>query len=394
MERPRMTRIVVIDPDESSRRELEQMLAALGTVQLLGPVASYQDAERAGSCRQAELAVVGLDANPAEGIRLVQHLARSGTPVLPASHSRDGSLILQAIRAGAREFLTLPATAAELAEILPRVAQPATEGPGSPVLQSRLIAVLGAAGGVGCTTVATNLATCLARDPAREVVLVDLDLILGAVDACLDLVPDQTLADVAGCVDRLDLTLLKRALSRHDSGLYVLPGAATLEEAAKIDHEAIRRVLEKLQEAFPIVVTDLSKSLQACDFAALELAETILLVVQLEPACLRNATRLMALLRSFDGLEEKVKIVANRVGSTSCDIGPKKAEELLKRPVSCLITNDTKTFALARARGVPVETVASGSHAHRDFLALAGEFGATGQDRARSRFGRLAASFF
>jgi pilus assembly protein CpaE len=387
-----MTRIILVEPTDGSRSELERLLAGPGPFRLIEVARSYSDGAKAAARHDADLVVIGLDGDPTEAIRLVQAWARSGTPVLPASRSRDGELILGAIRAGAREFLTLPPTADELRAAIERVARPPEVA--QQVTASRLVAVLGSAGGVGCTTLAVNLATGLAKDPAHEVVLVDFDLILGAVDACLDLVPDQTLADVAGCVDRLDPTLLKRSLTRHASGLYVLPGARSLDEAAKMDHEALRRVLEKLGETFPTVIVDLSKGLQTSDFAALEMAESVLLVIQLEPACLRNAVRMLELLRQCDGLAEKVKVVANRVGSSTCDIGPKKAEELLKVPVVWQIPNDTKVYTAARARGVPVETIAAGSQPHRVLAEIARAFGASEADRTRSRLGRFAASFF
>ncbi len=315
---------------------------------------------------------------------------------MPASRSREVDLILRTVRAGAREFLMLPAEAAELRAALDR-ATPATSGTTAapaPADESRIVAILGAAGGVGCTTLAVNLGAVLAKDPAREVALVDLDLVLGAADACLDLVPDQTLADVARNVDRLDATLLKRALLRHESGLYVLPSPATIEDAVRIEPESLRHVLERLHECFPTVLLDLSKSLQTSDFLGLEMAETILLVVQLEPACLRNCVRLLDQFRQCEGMVEKVRIVANRVGSNCYEVSPKKAEELLRVPVPWLIPNEYKTFSMARTRGVPVALDAPGSRAHRAILELARDFGVSDAGRSSSRFGRLAASFF
>src|SRR5438477_271298 len=96
------------------------------------------------------------------------------------------------------------------------------------------------------------------KDAARRVaevlpslVLADFDLMLGSVDACLDIIPDQTLHTIIQNIDRLDLTLLKRSITRHSSGLYVLPHPVAMEDAAKIDAESLRRVLALLKSAFP-----------------------------------------------------------------------------------------------------------------------------------------------
>ena len=132
-------------------------------------------------------------------------------------------------------------------------------------------------------------------------ILADFDLVLGSVDACLDIIPDNSSAGRRPELDRLDLTLLKRSLTRHSSGLYVLPHPVAMEDAAKIDPEALRRVLGLLKAAFPTVVIDTSKGLQSSDFVAFEMADVILVVVQLDLTCLRNTARLLHLFRAVRG---------------------------------------------------------------------------------------------
>src|SRR5207302_4987925 len=117
--------------------------------------------------------------------------------------------------------------------------------------EPQVIAVAGAAGGVGCTTLAVNLATTPARAGTTEVMLADFDLLLGCVDACLDIVTNNTLHAIVQNIDRLDLTLLKRSVTKHGSGLFVLPHPTAMEDAAKIDPEVLRRVLVLLKAAFP-----------------------------------------------------------------------------------------------------------------------------------------------
>ena len=179
----------------------------------------------------------------------------------------------------------------------------------------QVIAVTAAAGGVGATSMAVNLAATLAKTSSHEVVLADFDLMLGSVDACLDLVPDSSLHDVVQNIDRLDMTLLKRSLTRHNSSnLYVMARPGALEDAAKLDPEVLRRVIALLRGAFPSVVIDTSKGLQSTDFVAYESADVIVMVVQLDLTCLRNTARLLHLFEEFDGLGERVRLVANRVG--------------------------------------------------------------------------------
>jgi pilus assembly protein CpaE len=224
---------------------------------------------------------------------------------------------------------------------------------------------------VGCTTLAVNLATTLAKASSNEVLLADFDLLFGCVDACLDIIPDQTLQAVIQSLDRLDLTLLKRSLTRHSSGLYVLPHPVAMEDAAKIDPEALRRLVTMLKAAYPTVVIDTSKGLQSSDFVAYEMADVILVVLQLDLTCLRNTARLLQLFQQFDGLLERVKLIANRIGSYDAEISLKKAEETLRMPISWQIPNASKLFFTARAKGVPIDSLATGCRAHQAILQIA-----------------------
>ena len=144
--------------------------------------------------------------------------------MLVVSSSNDGSLILQAMRAGAKEFLTQPVRIEDLLAPWGGSASVASAAARSRPRGSQVIAVAGATGGVGTTSLAVNLGCVLAKDDRNSVALVDLDLCLGDADVFLDTIPDYTLVDVAQNVTRLDFTLLKRSLTKHSSGLY--PAAA------------------------------------------------------------------------------------------------------------------------------------------------------------------------
>ena len=220
----------------------------------------------------------------------------------------------------------------------------------------QVIAVGGAAGGVGCTTLAVNLSATLAKTSGQETILVDFDLMLGSVDACLDIMTENTLQGLVQNIDRLDLTLLKRSLVRHSSGLFVLPHPTAMDDAAKIEPETLRRVMTLLKASFPTVVIDTSKGLQSTDFIAYEMADVILIVVQLDLTCLRNTSRLLHLFQQFDGMTERIRLVANRSGSRDSEISLKKAEETLRMPIMCHVPNSSKVFQAARAKGVTRST--------------------------------------
>jgi pilus assembly protein CpaE len=170
----------------------------------------------------------------------------------------------------------------------------------------------------------------------------------------LDSIPDYTLADVVQNIARLDIQLLKRSLTKHSSGLYLLPRPVDLRDSIAISAESIRKVVGLLKASFTHLVIDLSKTYSAVDMAAMEAANRVLLVTQLDLSCLRNVVRLMMSFEETDGLQSKVEIVVNRAGLDSGQISLKKAKETLGRDVYSLLPNDYRTMVEVRNNGVPL----------------------------------------
>src|SRR5439155_8321143 len=121
------------------------------------------------------------------------------------------------------------------------------------------LAVLGSRGGVGCTRLAVNLGCTLAQEPGTGIALIDLDLALGDADVALDLMPDYTLADVALNIDRLDMQFLRRSLSKHATGLSLLPHPVQMEDVGMIREEHLQRVIGLLKASYTHLILDLSK---------------------------------------------------------------------------------------------------------------------------------------
>jgi pilus assembly protein CpaE len=368
-----VTRIVLVDPNEQSREAFRRLLGGMSAFWLTEVFTSYQNLGVRVKEIGAHLTIVTLDHEPNQAIELIQAMSQvdPNAVILPASRTSDSTLILRAIRAGAREFLTLPTEPRELLDTVNRILRGRLDSLTTEEAAPKIITFAGAAGGVGTTTIAVNLATTLAANKKQEVLLLDLDLMFGSVDACLDIITDHTLTNVIQNFERLDLMLLKRSMTRHGSGLYLLPHPIELEDASRIDPDTFGRLLGLLKAAFDTVVIDASKSLQSSDFIAYEMSDVILVVTQLDLVALRNTSRLLTLFRQSEGLADHVKLIVNRVGSTDTEISIKKAEETLKMPISWQIPNAYKAFQLARTKGVPLSDIAKGCRPHQVFLEMA-----------------------
>ena len=352
---PNVLRIAVVDPNDKTRENLKTVLLGLDMVWLEAECSRYDFFQDVVEQTKPDIGLVAMDSDPDRAIQLVSQLAAQAPnfTLLVSSSSNDGRLILQSMRAGAKEFLTEPVKAEDLAAALQRVKQQSGQR-NSTQRGCRVIAVAGATGGVGTTSIAVNLACALAAEEGHSVVLVDLDVALGDADVFLDTIPEYTLADVAQNVARLDLTLLKKSLTKHSSGIHLLPRPVQLEDARLITPESLQRVIGLLKTSFTHIVLDTSKSFGPLDMQAFQMADEVMMVTQLDLPCLRNVVRLMM---SFDEdavLRSKVKIVVNRAGQDIGQISLKKAQETIGRDIFWQVPNDYRVMVEVRNNGVPL----------------------------------------
>jgi pilus assembly protein CpaE len=348
-------RLAIVDPNDTSREAIKGMLLGLEMIWLEAECSRYEFFIDVVAQTHPEIGLVAIDRDPEKALELVAKLNVScpDCAILVISSSGDSRLILEAMRSGAKEFLQQPVRIEDLLAALGRISERRFHG-GEKPRGSQVIAVAGTIGGVGTTSLAVNLGCALAADPKKSVALVDLDMCLGGADVFLDIIPDYTLVDVAQNVTRLDFALLRRSLTKHSSGLFLLPRPVQLEDISLVTSEDLQRVIGLMKATFTHVVLDLSKSYSAIDLVALEMATQILLVTQLDLPCLRNVVRLMMSFAEMNGLADKVKIVVNRVGLENGQITLKKARETIGKDIFWQLPNDYRTMIEVRNNGVPL----------------------------------------
>ncbi len=349
-------RLAIVDPNDTTRDALKSMLLGMDVVWLEAECSRYEFFADVVGQTNPEIGIVSVDHDADKALTLIEGLRESAPEcsILVVSSSTDGQLILQTIRAGAKEFLTQPVSVEDLVGAIERISnQRFGQGEGK-TRGCKVIAVAGATGGVGTTSLAVNLGCVLAMRPHLSVVLVAFELSVGDADVFLDTIPDYTLVDVAQNVSRLDFTLLKRSLTKHSSGLYLLPRPVKLQDTSLITADDLYRVIGLLKATFSHLIFDLSKSYSEVDMVALESAEHILLLTQLDLPCLRNVVRLLMSLDEAEGLKEKIQIIVNRAGLQDGQISLKKAQETIGRKIEWQIPNDYRTMAEVRNNGVPL----------------------------------------
>lgn len=369
-----VVRMAIVDPNDATRSSIKSMLLGIDAVWLEAECSRYEFFGDVLEQTKPDIALVAIDTDSEKGLMLVSQIKQQlpSCSVLVVSGSTEGSLILQAMRNGASEFLNLPILIEDFMSALDRIDQTAgggaAQGRSKP---SQVIAIAGASGGAGCTAIAINLACVLAKNETNSVAVMDLDLAIGDADVWLDIIPDYTILDVAENISRLDYSLLKRSLTMHDCGAFVLPRPKQMVHEAILTPESLKRVVTLLKATFTHLVIDVSKSFNEIDVAAMESSDHVLLVTQLDLPSLRNAVRVIQFLDEHEGLDDRLRIVVNRIGLEDTQISLNRALETMGREVFAQIPNDYANMVESRNNGVPLIVEAPRAKLTRAFETLA-----------------------
>jgi len=244
----------------------------------------------------------------------------------------------------------------------------AGQDPGAPT--GSIISVFGVKGGVGKTTLATNLAVALAQEGSASVALVDLDVPFGDVALMLDMHPEQDILDALSDGVADDLERLQKLLVRSPNGVHVLAAPLAPDEAGTLDARKIGGLLTRLAALHQFVLIDTPVGLTQLTAAALDVSELALLVTTPEIAALR---RTHACLRVLQGIEEfsmsKVQLVLNRVESRT-QVSSSEAVEALGHPVTWRVANDYAAMQ-SSALGTPVVLASPKTRLAKDIRGIA-----------------------
>ncbi|BDG01207.1 AAA family ATPase [Anaeromyxobacter oryzae] len=321
-------------------------------------------------------AVVSLDGDPERGFRVVRELSSAGVRVVVLGLTKDPDLILHAMRAGAREFV-LAGDDAELARALRDQVKPNRSADAS-----RIYAVFPAKGGVGGTTLATNLAGAFQRGGNRTC-LIDLNLNMGDVLAFLDLQGGYSILDVIANMRRLDRQLLDSTLVQHASGVRVIAQSHRIEESDRIEPALLSSMLRFLRQHYRAIVLDGLRSFDEVSVAALDAADEIMLVVTQEVPAVRDARRCVDLLRRL-GADDKLKLIVNRF-QKGLQITPAVVSETVGLPIAATVPNDYPAVIRAVNRGQLLFEEAPRSATTKGVEQLAALLGRAPADEAETR---------
>jgi pilus assembly protein CpaE len=243
----------------------------------------------------------------------------------------------------------------------------------------RSVAVYSPKGGVGTTTIATNVAVAAAQRKADRVVLVDLDLQFGAVATHLNIEPKLTIADVVRDETSMrEPELIKTYIVRHDSGLHVLAAPMSPEASELVTADHVEHILGTLLEGYDAVVVDAGSVLDERALRVFEAAETLLLPVHPEISSLKAVAALLEYLNETGSVSGKSTFVLNNMFAREI-LKPRDIESALGARISTDLPYDSFLYLKAVNEGVPIVLGAPRSPAAEQLVRLStSAFGSDG----------------
>lgn len=328
----------MVDQDAQGRYEVKQLVrqAQLG---FAGEAAFGTEAVSLASEVKPDVIFCAMSDPPDRSLRTIEALldVLPETPVIAYAQNEDVEAVRQTMLAGARDFLMIPATPARLLDSV-RSALESEErkrlrlsgqskglGP-----KGLVVAVSGAKGGVGKTTIATNLGVALASSFGQSVAIVDADNSYGDVAATLELKPDVGIVDLVRDIEKVERANVADYLTRHSSGLSVLSAPRESLLWREVTPDKLRAAVGLLARRFDIVLIDTASSLSDISLAVLDEAGMVLWVTSSDFSSINNSLLGLEALRQLQYPDARVRLVLN-VTSSEDGVRPSKIEEVLKR---------------------------------------------------------------
>ena len=398
-------RVLIVDDIADTRESLAKLLSFEKDIEVSGSVGSGQEAVDFAKQHRPNVILMDINMQPMDGITATEIITNvvPESPIIMMSVQNEQDYLRRSMLAGASDFVAKPFSADEVINAIRRVheigrvrrqrfvnMQPAAPGGGGPVAtpargeRGRIISLFSPKGGVGRTTLATNLAVALHQATEKPVVLVDGSLPFGDVAVILNMSPKaKTISDLVGSFETMDSDVLDSVLVAHSTGIKVLLAPPTPETAELITPANMKRTLEVLRETHGFVVVDTWPSYTEMVLTMLDVSDVVLVPMTLEITSLKNVRVFMEIASKLGYDETKVQLVANR-NDSSGGIKASDVEASLGRKIPHTVVSDGRALVLAVNRGVPFVISHKDSQVSKDIFEMARKLSGEAETAAAS----------
>ncbi|MGH8629341.1 MAG: AAA family ATPase [Burkholderiales bacterium] len=334
----RVPEVLVVDQDPQARFEVKRLVKQI-QLTVAGEAAFGTEAVSLAADSQPDVIICGISKPSERSLATIESLldVLPETPVIDYGWDGDVETVRLAMLAGARNFFVMPVEAERLLDAVRSVleheerkklrltGQAKALGP-----RGLTLAIFAAKGGVGKSTIATNLGAALASPLNQSVVLVDADNSFGDVAAMLDLKPERTIIDLIRDLDNVERGNLTDYLVCHDSGLWVLPAPRESLLWRQVSADRLRKIISLLTRRFDVVLIDTAGVLSDLSLAALEEANMVLWVTSSDFSSINNSLIGLETLQQLSYPEQRIRLMLNVISSED-GVRPAKVESVLGR---------------------------------------------------------------
>ncbi len=331
-----------------------------------------------GDNRKPDLLIYELGKEAEKDIAMIQSILDKNAvgEVFLTCETPEPKILMQAIRIGVNEFFPQPIESEEVKKALELFKARRNElMPVAACKNGHVITAFGSKGGVGTTTIAVNLAVAMVqKDNHKSVALIDMNTLFGEIPLFLEVSPKFHWGEITKHIDRLDNTFLTNVLTRHHTGVHILPSPAYLNGHIRPTPDTISRLLGLMKGMFDYVIIDGGQSTDDTVLRVVELSDTLLLITILSLPCLANSNKLI---KSFVELgylrKEQIKVVVNRYLKRS-EISLNEAKAGIGEDPAWIIPNDYQTTMSAINQGKPLSNIAPKAAITENFRSFAEVF--------------------
>lgn len=353
--------VSVLYGDSPPNPAIPEILAEIPKVRLLCQAAGPKDLESHSFGVPLDCVLVYLDGEQTLP-EWLQDLAaeQPHTAIMLCSARMEPEFLIQAMQRGVREILPLPLAKSDLEAAFGRIRMLKRRVSDPMATKGRILVVTSHKGGLGTTTVAVNLALALAELQSQKLALLDLGRPFPDVGNFLDVEAPYNLYDLIQNVYNLDRAFLEKIIQPYEDKLAIIHGISDFKEQDSLDLEAMDKIFAFLRATYPWTIIDLSHWLDELFVKVLGEADVVIMLTTLTVPNLRNLGYLWPMLRQWQLVQNKVKLVVNNY-EKGTGLSLRNLDQVIKEPAFAALPADGQNASEAINRGVPLAKIAPNS---------------------------------
>lgn len=362
-------RLLIVDDIPETRENLRKLLFFESDIDVVGAATNGEEGIQMAVELQPDIILMDINMPGVDGITASERIKQQVpyTQIIMMSVQGESDYLRRSMLAGAREFLVKPFSSDELVSSIRRVHQlapprlptipqmPTDTGSTSEETSRELgkvVTIFSAKGGVGCSSIAVNMAVALQQNATAKVVLIDANLQFGDVGVLLNLYASRTIIDLAINIDELDDELINDTLIAHSSGIKTLLAPTRPEDADMITPSLLIEIIERLKVKFDVIIIDTSSFLDEKVLSVLDIADKIMVVTTPEIPAIKDAKLFFEITEALDYERDRIMFVLNKEDKR-INIRAEDIEANIKYRIEGKLPLDEQVAITAVNQGIP-----------------------------------------